>query len=364
MIFNLKYNKILPSKYVVMFLSFVLIFVIVHLSVYVFFTSKILNIPSPYYVGDLSRMSYQVNSTYKRKNKTTLEKLHIDGSKYNKQSKIDIITIGDSFSDGGGGGRNAYYQDYISTIYDKNVLNIQRLSPSNSVYDTVLRLMQSGILNDIKPKALFIESVSRNIIQEFSKDIANFQENKQNIYKQLNTMHKHNLDEYTSKDTSLINTANYKFISNTIKYKFKNCLSNHVCKLKLKQDFFSVKDSDILEFYQDNVTAIPLVTKENIQKVNQTFNQLAKILKEKGIKLYVMIVVDKFDLYSPYLKKNPFGEDRTFELLRNLPKDYTFIDTKKILRKLIKKGKKDIYFADDTHWNYKASKAVIKNTAF
>ena len=310
-------------------------------------------------------MSYQVNSAYLRKQENSLTKKHLSGCNYKRGMKIDMITIGDSYSDGGGGGKNPFYQDYIATFHNKTVLNIERLSPTKSILDTILALNNSGVLDEIQPKILILQTGGRAVVKRFSRHVDyDYTLKKENIYKQFSKMTLHDISKYPSTNISFINSGNYKFILNSIKYKKRVCLSNHVCKLKLNKDFFSVKDSDTLEFYQDNVTAIPLVSKENIQKVNHTFNQLAKILQEKNIKLYVMIAVDKFDLYSPYIKTNPFGANKTFEFLRELPKDYTLIDTKKILRKLIKKGKKDIYFADDTHWNYKASETIIKSTTF
>ena len=74
-------------------------------------------------VGDLARMTYSVDLIDKRYVDINLERKHINHFLYNGEN-IDLITIGDSFSEGGGGGKNPYYQDYIANNFNLNVLNI------------------------------------------------------------------------------------------------------------------------------------------------------------------------------------------------------------------------------------------------
>jgi hypothetical protein len=51
-------------------------------------------------------------------------------------------------------------------------------------------------------------------------------------------------------------------------------------------------------------------------------------------------------------------------VLRPLPRRYTLIDTKAILAEELRKGVKDVYYADDTHWSWKASEAIFKVVTF
>ena len=53
-----------------------------------------------------------------------------------------------------------------------------------------------------------------------------------------------------------------------------------------------------------------------------------------------------------------------FELLREQPKEYVFVDTKKLLTEEVNKGEKDVYYADDTHWSWKASKKIAESMKF
>ena len=77
-----------------------------------------------------------------------------------------------------------------------------------------------------------------------------------------------------------------------------------------------------------------------------------------------MPAVDKYNLYSPYIISNSYPKSILFEYLDTLPKDYIFINTKKILSEQLEKGEKDIFYADDTHWSHKASEVIIKDESF
>jgi hypothetical protein len=355
-----------PGSYLTVLFLTIIAFVLFHGIIYLFFTSKILNIKAPYHRGDLSRMSYQVGSVVYRKMEPQLAKQHITGANYKAGMPVDVVTIGDSFSNGGGSGKNPFYQDYIATLNNLEVLNIRLLPQADSILGTTMALINSGVLNEISPKVLLIEAGSRYFLEWFSRPIPKQPPlEKASIYSSISKMGLHYASRYSQQNISFINSGNYKFVSNTLQYNFKTCLSCDVCRLPLEKELFNADDANVLEFYDGNVKVIPDTTKERVAIANETFNLIADMLSRSGIKLYVMVVVDKFDLYSSYLSKNPFGENPLFSLLRPMDKRYTFIDTKKILlEELVNNETKDLFFADDTHWTYKASEAIFKQVRF
>ena len=75
-------------------------------------------------------------------------------------------------------------------------------------------------------------------------------------------------------------------------------------------------------------------------------------------------MVDKYDLYYDHILDKKYGKSRFFELLREENKRYLFVDTKKILNRLIKSAVKDVYFSDDTHMSTMALKEIIDNMEF
>lgn len=77
-----------------------------------------------------------------------------------------------------------------------------------------------------------------------------------------------------------------------------------------------------------------------------------------------MPAVDKYNLYSKFIINNPYQNSVFFEKLRVLDKKYILIDTKAILLKELKKGTKDLYYPDDTHWSFKAPEIIFRKFKF
>lgn len=359
------YKTLSWLRYIIFFIVAIGIFISYHAILWTFFTSKLLNIEPPHHIGDLARIGYQVSSIHPRVTAVTLPKKHIEFSAW-KGEPIDIITIGDSFSNGGAGGTNSYYQDYIATRYGYSVMNINpSLFGENSI-EAISALQQSGLIDEIKPKAILIESVGRYVISRFAKPM-NWEQNitREAIYKDLNAGQWGEGKPHKEKQY-FITTANYKLPLYNFYYLFSPNALNYsdVYKLPLSKPFFNVKHSSTLLAYQDDIGSIAGVTPDKVATVNDNFNHLSDLLKAKNIHLFFMISVDKYDLYHDYILNNPYDSNPLFDLLRPSKKRYTFIDTKAILSAEIQKGQKDIFFADDTHWSNLASESVVQQTHF
>lgn len=346
-------NKIINTRiYLIIFLSTVILFVSYHLVIWFFFTSKIFDIKDDETIGEIARLSYQVDLLHNRKLTFTLKKSHLHLDNY-LDKDIDIITIGDSFSHGGGGGPNPYYQDHIATLLNQNVLDIRKEAQYNSL-ETIMGLYNSGYLQKIKPKAIIIESVQRLIPSRYNKDLNyNLNINIPKISKKEFSVKHQNIN--------IINIANYKIPYYFIKYKFKENASKDIYKFKLTKHLFSGNKGDHMLIYREDLKNIPLFNEQFIIKLNNQFNNIAKKLAKLNIKLYFMPAVDKYDLYYSYIKNNTHRKNNFFDIIRPLKKDYYFIDTKNILSKLLNNGVKDVYWIDDTHWSHVASEAISKN---
>jgi len=356
-------NPIQPKKVVHIILTVLSFIFIYHTSVWFLFTKQILDVPNNKRVGDLVRLNYQLASLQLRENlKVTLPFQHLESKNYTKQN-IEIITIGDSFSNGGAGGTNPYYQDYIESIYNKRVLNISPSKMDTNYMETIISLYNNGLLDLIKPKLIILGSVERSVLLRFSKNI-NWDYNisqEQCLYN-----FKHSIfNQHKQKNISIINNGNYKFLINPLLYKFsKNTIERSgVYRTFLDRKLFNVQASKTLLFHKSALDNIPLTTKNNIKKLNDNLNKLAILLRKKHINLAFMPSVDKYNLYAPYISKNTFHNSTFFEKLRTLKKEYYFIDTKVILSRKLPNSQ-DLYYADDTHWNYTASKEIIQKIPF
>jgi hypothetical protein len=315
--------------------------------------------------GDLLRIGYIVGHVSQRHNVDDLPKRHIKAEDYHGQP-VDVVTIGDSFSIGGGKGRNSYYQDYMASLQGLTILNVPsdlgKGTGDAAPITTLSKLVNSGYLDVIKPKYLLLESVERLAIQRLTKDFSlQTSTTIEEINRSFRELHS---DEKRAKkaflDFRFINNGNWKFIGNNLQYKFRDEAHNSMVLIsKLNQKFFTSDHGDRLIFYRDDIKNCKLSTPATVAEANRNLNSLAAILKAKGITLVFMPIVNKLNLYEPYLQQHRYPQSTFFEEMRKLPKNYLFIDTKEILAQPLKRGEQDIYFQDDSHWNWKASETIF-----
>lgn len=319
--------------------------------------------------GDLVRMGYISGIKLSHKKTFDLPNHHIDIREYDK-TPVDMITIGDSFSVGEGKGHNSHYQDYIASINNLRVLNIPSYVHKGKEFQfqpilTLSKIINSGYLDIMKPKYLLLESIERlaipRLTSEFTLNITSSIDDIDNYYKN------NSFDKPQNSNTELhfINNGNWKFISNSVQYHFKDTARNSaIFMTKLSKPLFSSALSDSLLFYIDDIKAANQGTKHNIEILNQNLNTISAILQKKGITLVFMPIVDKLNLYHPYLISRKYPESSFFEELRKVDKNYIFIDTKEILSHSLNKGELDIFHQDDSHWTWKASKAIFEKIRF
>jgi hypothetical protein len=348
------------KKFTLLTLLLIAIYIIYHISIWTFYSSKIFGREDGMYIGDLGRMSYQVDSLYPRKLHYTLEKRILNTKPYQNQ-KVDILTIGDSFSNGVMGGKNPYYQDFLATKYNLNILNIMNITnKQHKLFETIISLYNNGWLKEHKPKLVIIESAQRGVYERFAKEF-DFSQSDIAIDKLIVPVK--TKDSFIP-NLSMINTANYKTPFYTIKYKFKVRAQKDVVKLNLSKNLFSTQNyqHSLLFHYSD---ILYIKNNQNlVNKINENFNHLANLLQTLDIKLLFLVAPDKYSVYYDYIENNPFQENKFFTLINPLHKDYLFIDTQTILRNSLQAGMLDLYYSDDTHWSYKASDMLTNDSIF
>lgn len=352
----MRQNRIFSKIFFIMFT----IFVIFNFLIWNIYTKYIFDVE--YTIGDLGRMSYSNKELFPREDKITLTKKHIDIKDY-KGEDIDVITIGDSFSNGHAGGMNSYYQDYITTIHNLKVLNIPNILNYDYI-ETITFLNNIGFLKNKNVKYVIIESVQRESLNRFIKEV-NFNSYVKDFdidkeFKKMENIKRHNIA-----NVNIINNLNFNAFLYNILYNFDdNAIESQCYKVDLRMDFFSSKNPNKLLFFKDDLERMKLENENNIRKMNNNFNILSNRLSLNGINLFFMPAVDKYNLYSSFIIKNEYPKSIFFEELRKLEKDYTLIDTKEILIRELENNNKDIYYSDDTHWSYKASEIIVKNIKF
>jgi hypothetical protein len=347
------------KKFVFLMVLFLILLFSFHLTVWNIYTKYVFS--ERYHIGDLGRLSYRVDSLSPRIDKSILAKKHINLDKWNGE-KVDILTLGDSFSQGAAGGLNPFYQDYIAAYSNQTVINIQILEKKANYLEMIYLLQNSGLLDKIKPKIIIIESTERSVLERLAID--NIDTNKTLEMKSLQQLLRDTKwsDKTLNSQISFINNINI----NALKYNFlyhydDNAYTSNCYITTLNKKLFTSKDPYSLLFYKETIKYNDSITTQKVEKLNANLNSLALKLKSKGIKLYFMPAVDKLNLYSKYTVENKYGQNTFFEQLRPMKKEYELIDTKAILEKEIDRGVKDVFYSDDTHWSYKASEAIAKN---
>ncbi|MBQ6774441.1 MAG: hypothetical protein IJP48_10335 [Synergistaceae bacterium] len=280
-----------------------------------------------------------------------------------KQS-FDIITIGDSFSNGIGSSI-CYYQDYLEDRYNLRVLNLR--FKNNCLLDLYI-LVQSGLLDEINPRAVIIESVGRSIqtrlgnkeIEFPKKSLVEAELAKISLKKQTASIIRKKISSGLL--PSVIANINMKFVYYRLMrlmFGFDKLGDSYIAELD-KNLFSNTGQENLLLFYHQDLNYIG--RRINPAMINKNLNNASKLLQDRNrnIKLIFMGCVDKYDLYYPYvINKRGRPENILFDEIQKQPdKNYMFINTKKILRERLEQGEKDLYWAGDTHWTWKGIQIV------
>lgn len=342
-------------KFSSIFLFIIFIFAAANFSIWHLWTQKILTRDDHFITGDLTRLGYVSHLIQPRTNEIDLPKQHF--SKLDTTQSYELLTIGDSFSQGHSGGKNRYYQDYIASTLNWNVLSLEQFPQTTNYIETIMALSNSGFLEKYKIKYILLESTQRRVVERFSKtedyhlniplsEIENFYTKQEE-------------HSFALPPLSPINNGNFKFLGYSLLYHFSDrAFFSDVHQVKLDRPLFSIGSGKELLYYHKDIPPIKNHTPSSITEVNDHLNRLAHALRAKGITLIFMPAVNKYDLYSDFIIKNHSPKDPFFDILRTLPKAYIFVDTKAILWEKINEGEKDIFYCDDTHWSYKASEAI------
>ena len=300
-------------------------------------------------------MGYIDTSKQLRRDIDDLPRRHVELKNY-LQGTFDVVTIGDSFSNGGAGGRNRFYQDYLASISGKNVLNVPPYKDLDPL-STASIMLNSGFLETLHPRYLLVSMHEWGYLPALASALDFSVTPDREALKRL----KHVDYNVPHPVLTYINDGNVKFVLNKLLYRFSDhAFFSRVHKRRLSQPLFSVPDDSGLLFLRMKTTS----DNKALQSLNSNLNVLAERLSSRGITLVFMPCVDKYNLYSDYIVNNPYPRSNFFEKLRKLPKRYRLIDTKAILAEELRKGEKDIFYADDTHWGWKASKKIFENVRF
>ena len=251
----------------------------------------------------------------------------------------NVLTVGDSFSRQGSAG----YQNYMPGE-GITVANCRRSLYENPI-QYACNILDWGVVDSTNIDVLVVEVVER----DFALSIGNFKENKVEVPEPESTSDK---EERNANEWSLLRARDF------LLYRFAG--RSPVYAVDLKQDFFSSREPRKLYFYYVDIANGLTIDEALRPKVKEVFDLLTRKAHERGIRLMLMMPVDKYDLYQDYIVDNPYPHPkRVNEDLREILGDIPEVMLcKDCLKPLIDKGEKDVFLFDNTHWSYKGSEAV------
>lgn len=284
----------------------------------------------------------------------------------NSHTHYDVVTIGDSLFNGGGGN---YAQDYLAMDTGASILNASRLGNYNQL-DHLWLMERCGWLDRIRPKVVILELGARSVrsIPYITRDLAErttAYRYRQNVIHAKSQQPEEQIPLWTLVNTRM-GTADIKYLKDHIMYRENpRALSEEVERWELTVDMFSNPGhrSELLTYVEESAYQNPGKRPEP-EKINTRLNEIAVWLGEKGIRLAVVIVPTKLDVYYPWIKeKHDLPENTFYDNMHALPKKYLYVDGFFQLRQAAAAGEKDLYWQDDTHWSFKAQQIVMKQLA-
>ena len=352
-------------RFVLGFLAVLAGFTAVNYLIWTLYTKGLLSPESQ--ASDLVRLCYLVKITQQKESGIDLPQRHLEIGAFTG-GRVDMVTVGDSFALGGGGGRNNYFQDYIASLNDFVVVNVpSRLDRSRpgflSPVSTLALLSNSGLLDRLKPRYVLLESVERYLPERLLNHFDFTEtEDPDRLTEHYRT---YRVENFASNEgVTFINAGNAKFVYYNVKDLFDvERINKNIYKTRLKAPLFSGQYGDRLYVYHEEYDNQRRLTKDGVRQINDHLNFIADELARKNITLVFMPIVDRSNLYDGFAVR-PRRFSIFFEEIRKLPKRYQFIDTKAILLPELERGEKDLYFMDDTHWNPKAAKKIFETIRF
>ncbi len=311
--------------------------------------------------GDLKRIG-SFAATPARTHPVEYAKKHVEFRDYvaaGGQEHFDVLTIGDSFSNGGGGN---YYQDYLADRYGLRILNVpcDAFGDGNAL-SILYALQQTGCLAEIAPRFVIVESVEHYIGDRYNGKLP------ERPLLSREEFLKKELPEHRAADgiredklfTPIMIKANIEYLKNRLyALQHPGSLSDTADWAMLSRDAFTAPGQERLLLYY-HLEADPLANPLVPAEIHQNMQAAADMLAAQGAELIFMPVVGKLDLYYPYLADGSgLPENPGLAALSAAPHSYRLLDTRKILRAALSEGVQDLYWNDDTHWSWKAQQRV------
>lgn len=263
---------------------------------------------------------------------------------------IDVLVIGDSFTHGGGVGKQGTYVNYLAHDSGRQVAVFSPRDPRlSSPMQVAYDVLKSGLVDSSHVRNLVVQEVERYIVSRHY----GFSTDHEVDFSEPDAVVVAAEEPAAKQETSpLLRVKDYLF------YRFFG--ANPIYKVKLSQPVFGGTEPDVLYFYNDDVKMGIGLNDEERNRLVSCYRQLIEMAREKGVNLVLLVACDKYDLYQDWIVDNPYPPKTLNEDIAQwmAPDTANFIFAKQVLHPLIEQGVKDVYLFNDTHWSPASSRVI------
>ena len=260
----------------------------------------------------------------------------------------DVVVIGDSFSHGGGVGKEG---DFVNFLAHDSGRRVVLFTPGGDAQESPVQMafdaLHLGVIDSTHVKNLVVQEVERYIIARHGGFVNNHTAMPKPLSEQDAAAAGKRQDP-----SPLLRVKDYVF--------YHLFGANPIYKAKLSRPMFGGKQPDVLYFYKDDVNMGFDVTDDQRQAVVDSYRQLINLARQKGVNLVLLIACDKYDLYQDNIIDNPYPVKTLNEDIERwmAPEMDHFVIAKQVLHPLVERGVKDVYLFNDTHWSPASSRLI------
>ena len=263
----------------------------------------------------------------------------------------DVVVIGDSFSHGGGVGKQGDFVNYLAHDSGRRVVvftpgDNPQASPVQMAFDA----LNLGVIDSTNVRNLVVQEVERYLVGRHSE----FADNHTALPRPQEAKESSAADNAPQDVSPLLRVKDYFF--------YHLFGKNPIYTARLSRPLFGGKEPDMLYFYNDDVKMGLDVTADQQMALVYSYDRLISLAREKGVNLVIVVACDKYDMYQDFIIDNPYpvktlNEDIERWMAHDLDR---FVMAKRALHPLVAQGVKDVYLFNDTHWSPASSRIIAR----
>ena len=279
----------------------------------------------------------------------------VDNDSVLRTSTRDVLVIGDSFSHGGGVGKEGDYVNYLAHDSERHVAVYTPQDPTlSSPMQIAYDLLKLGGVDSTCIKNLVVQEVERYLVGRHIE------------FTTQHTSLSHSLPASVQKAAPASAKKEVSPLLRVKDYIFYHCFgANPIYDVKLRQPMFGGAQPDRLYFYNEDVKFGIDLDEKSTHKVKTCFDEVIEMAAARGVNLVIVIACDKYDMYQDFILDNPYPAKTLNEDIERLmaPELDRFVIAKRVLHPLVEQGVKDVYLFNDTHWSPESSRLIAAEVA-